>query len=234
MSIKVLYDERLMRVTVDDDAVRAALGDLESKTPAVLKVAVNATAREARRLMLQTAYKRYDVNAKGKEKLQTLKQYGKATNANTVAEIGVRGRMGTLRNDLGYFRTYPREPLTGAQWKKAPQAGFRARVLKSSPMKTFGGGGNLSKGFLVQFSTGHIGMVERDTTRKSVHTETKRGHKRWRNKQGNVDIVQTLGSPSAKNMHRVVWEMVEQDVEIILQDRVERRIQQVLAKAGRV
>lgn len=46
------YDASSLTVSVDDAEVTRALGVLGNKTPAALKVAVNTTARQTRKLML--------------------------------------------------------------------------------------------------------------------------------------------------------------------------------------
>ena len=51
---RVTYDAGNLTIEVDGlDTVAAALGDLKKKTPAAAKVAINATARQARKLMIQ-------------------------------------------------------------------------------------------------------------------------------------------------------------------------------------
>lgn len=62
----VTYNAGTMTITVAGlDDVEKALGDLKSKTPAAVKVAINATARQARKLMVAKAKTRYAVNAAG-------------------------------------------------------------------------------------------------------------------------------------------------------------------------
>ena len=55
------YDASNLMVSVDDAEVTRALGVLGNKTPAALKVAVNTTARQTRKLMLTEVKKRYDL-----------------------------------------------------------------------------------------------------------------------------------------------------------------------------
>ena len=234
---KVSYDAANMRITVDSDEVERALGDLKSKTPAVLKVAVNRTAREARRMMIKAAKKRYALNAAGVKQLDYLKQTKKASNADPAAELHIGGGTpGGLRNDMGYFKTNPASPthFTGGAWRNGPSV-WTGKVLKESSMKPLPGRGSRSKAFLAQFKSGHVGMVQRVKGSSSSHTVTEiSGAPRWRNSQGKVEKLITLGSPSAAGMHHIVWEQVEPDVETILDQHVERRIQQLLAKAGKV
>ena len=53
------YDASTMTVSVNDEEVSRALGVLSNKTPAALKVAVNTTARQTRKLMLTEVKNRY-------------------------------------------------------------------------------------------------------------------------------------------------------------------------------
>ena len=57
-------------------------------------------------------------------------------------------RIAKMRNDLGYFKTSPAVPthFTGMDFKDGPSV-WKAKVLKSSGMKTLPGAGGMSKGF---------------------------------------------------------------------------------------
>lgn len=110
---------------------------------------------------------------------------------------------------------------------------WKAKVLKSSGMKTLPGAGGMSKGFLVKFSSGHVGMVQRRIGSKSSHTRTAKGYKRWTNAKGNVEKLVTMGSPSATAMHHTIWPEVEPSVEEYLQERLQAQVERVLARAGK-
>lgn len=228
---RVTYSRNNMTITVDGlDTVANALGDLKRKTPAATKVAINATAREARKLMIAKAKARYAVNAAGQRHLKDLVQRKKATNTSLTAELHIE----KMRNDLGYFRTNPAYPThyTGRNWVMGPDV-WKGKVLKESSLKPLPGDGARSKAFLAEFKSGHIGMVQRVKGSSSKHTVTEKGYPRWRNSEGNVEKLQTVGSPSAAAMHRVVWHEVEPDVEAFLQERLDLQVQKVLAKARR-
>lgn len=155
----VTYSAGNLTITVAGlDTVEQALGDLKRKTPAAAKVAINATARQARKLMVAKAKTRYAVNAAGRRHLKDLVQRKKASNSSLMAELHIA----KMRNDLGYFKTSPAVPthFTGIDFKDGPSV-WKAKVLKSSGMKTLPGAGGMSKGFLVKFSSGHVGMVQR-------------------------------------------------------------------------
>lgn len=210
----VRYNAGTMTIEVDGlDDVSAVLGDLRKKTPAVAKVAINATARQARKLMIAEAKARYAVNSAGKRHLSDLVQRKKASNSSLSAEL----RIASYRNDLGYFQTRPNRPFMGHDVAQAPEY-FTARVLKTSTMKPLTGKGRLSKGFLVEFKSGHVGMVQRIVGSGAPSTS---------------DKMQTMGSPSAAAMHSTIWPEVEPEVELFLAAKLTERAEQVLARAKR-
>lgn len=218
----VTYSAGNLTITVAGlDTVEQALGDLKRKTPAAAKVAINATARQARKLMVAKAKTRYAVNAAGRRHLKDLVQRKKASNSSLMAELHIA----KMRNDLGCFKTSPAAPthFTGIDFKDGPSV-WKAKVLKSSGMKTLPGAGGMSKGFLVKFSSGHVGMVQRRIGSKSSHTRTAKG---------NVEKLVTMGSPSATAMHHTIWPEVEPSVEEYLQERLQAQVERVLARAGK-
>ncbi len=224
----VTYDAGNLTITVAGlEDVADALGDLKKKTPAAAKVAINATARQARKLMVAQAKARYAVNAAGRRHLKDLVQRKKATNTSLSAELHIA----KMRNDLGYFQHRPTETFTGRAVLQRAPAHVTARVLKSSSMRALTGTSGLSKGFLVEFKSGHVGMVQRRIGSNSSHKVTERGHPRWTTKDGRVEKLVTMGSPSATAMHSTVWPMVEPDVVEYLQDRLEAQVERVLARA---
>lgn len=130
------------------------------------------------------------------------------------------------RNDLGYFQTRPNRPFMGHDVAQAPEY-FTARVLKTSPMKALTGKGRLSKGFLVEFKSGHVGMVQRIVGTGRFHYTVRSGA------PSTSDKMQTMGSPSAAAMHSTIWPEVEPEVELFLAAKLTERAEQVLARAKR-
>lgn len=226
----VIYDPGSYTIILTGtEDVQRALGDLKNKTPAAVKVTVNATAREARKLMIAEAKARYAVNAKGAPHLKELVQKKKATNSDPSATLHIK----TFRNDLGYFKYSPTGVFSGRDVFTRAADVVVAKVLKASGMKPLTGDGSHSKGFLIKYKSGHIGMGQRLIGSSSSRDTTENGLPRWRNAQGNVEKVQTMGSPSATAMHRTVWPIVEPDVEDYLQARLNEQVQKVLARAGK-
>ena len=235
---RVTYDAGNLTIGLDGlDTVAAALGELRKKTPAAAKVAINTTARQARQLMIASARARYAVNEAGRRHLNDLKMTGKghpATNRNLEAVLHIS----KMRNDLGYFQHSPTQTYTGLDVLRFAPSVVKARVLRESNMEPLTGTANLSKGFLVEFKSGHVGMVQRVIGSSSRNTVTqKSGAPRWRNAAGNVEKLQTMGSPSATAMHNVVWPQVEPEVEDLLQANLRAQVQRIIereaAKRGR-
>lgn len=231
----VRYQGKTITITLEGlEDVSRALGDLSSKTPAVVKVALNATAREVRKLMIARAKARYAVNAKGREHLKELSQHGGkgrvATNRDLMAVLYIK----KMRNDLGYFKTNPAVPthFTGGAWRHGPSV-WTGKVLKSKGMEPLTGDGNKSKAFLAEFKSGHVGMVQRVIGSESDHTTTKSGASRWQNRSKHVETLETMGSPSAAAMHRKIWPEVEPEAEVFLLNRLDLQIQKVIAHAER-
>lgn len=107
----VRYNAGTMTIEVDGlDDVSAVLGDLRKKTPAVAKVAINATARQARKLMIAEAKARYAVNSAGKRHLSDLVQRKKASNSSLSAGAAHR----QLPQRPGLFPDQAQPPIHGA------------------------------------------------------------------------------------------------------------------------
>lgn len=227
VSPRASLEGRNITIEIDGlDTVARALGDLQGRSPQALKVAVNQTAREARKLMIAAAKARYVVNAAGARHLNDLKQKKKASNTDLTATLFIS----KMRNDLGYFENDPTAAYTGGDVFTHSPSCYEARVLASSSLKPLPGKGNLSKGFLMEFQSGHIGMVQRVIGSRSKNTETARGRPRWQNEHGQVEKIQTMGAPSATAMHAQVWPEVRDDVELYLMARIQDRVDWILTR----
>jgi len=196
-------------ITIDGaEAAEKGLDNFTRVFPGTVARGLNATIEHTRSRLVEEAQERYAINAAGARHLNDLKQHERASSASLAASMRIR----KMRNDLGYFETSPDRPLPGIKWKSAPKGGFAGHVLKSSPMTTLGGiEGKRSKGFLAHFKSGHVGMVERVIGSESESTVTARGFRRWRSKNGKIEALETVGSPSAAAMINTVWP--GQDVE---------------------
>lgn len=231
--MRVVYDDENLSVTIEGlDEVERALGALKAKTPAATKAAINATAREAKKVLVKAAKARYAVNAAGARHLNDLStKRGKGHSA-TLARLEAVLYDAKLKSDLGYFQHRPTQTFTS--WRvltDAPEV-VRARVLKSSGMKPLEKTAGLSKGFLIKFNSGHVGMVRRKI---GVDAEQGRGAarvspRRWRNRDGIVEQLSTMGAPSAVTMHGKVWPEKEPEIGQYLLDSMEEQMQRIMQK----
>lgn len=220
---------------VGEKEVAKALGSIPQKAPLVIRNAVNETAKDARKVMIREAKSRYAVNGAGRRHLNDLKIRQRARVSDLSAELHIGGpsQKDAMKNDLGYFKVNPNKSYVGGNVANAP-AFFKGKVLKSEGMKPLTGKGNLSKGFLLEFASGHVGMVQRVIGSDSDNKVTKKSRvPRWTNADGKVEKLQTMGSPSAAAMHHVIWQQVEPDVQDTLERKLEESIQKTLARAAK-
>lgn len=109
------YDASTMTVSVNDEEVSRALGVLANKTPAALKVAVNTTARQTRKLMLTEVKNRYDLNAAGRRMIEDLRQRQRATNHHPTAILAImKNDPGRISGRSGLFQNQPHKALHGS------------------------------------------------------------------------------------------------------------------------
>lgn len=94
-------------------------------------------------------------------------------------------------------------------------------------MEALTGTSKLSKGFLVEFKSGHVGMVQRRIGTGEFHYTERSGAPSWSEK------MRTMPSPGASAMHNAIWYEVEPDTEQYLEDYLKKKIQSILAKAGK-
>ena len=199
MSI-VTYDAGTMTLTVDDSGVAQVLGDLSRKTPAALKVAINRTARQARKDLIKGAEQRYALTARGKARLRLLKLTKNATN--TSLEAVIRQSDEGLTLNASYFEHSPETTFMGRDAFRAP-ATQSVRVLKGGPMKPLDAGPmklkkavvQASKGFLIKVRNSnagndHLMFVARHLGSSSPNTRTNTGKPRWKNRAGQVEKIQ--------------------------------------------
>lgn len=76
---------------VGEKEVAKALGSIPQKAPLVIRNAVNETAKDARKVMIQEAKKRYALNSKGRRHLNDLQIRQKARVSDLGAELHIGG-----------------------------------------------------------------------------------------------------------------------------------------------
>ena len=146
MRQKVDTDRGLLVIEYDGalvDAVGHALGDLKSQRFKVLKNAVNATAKQAQKDLVERAQAEYTAKKGPLKKATTIK---KGTDSKPEATITVKGATLELRE----FKT------------SAPKSGAKAKILNSSTLKLIQSQkGSKAKAFLATFESGHTAIVQR-------------------------------------------------------------------------
>ena len=146
MRQKIDTDRGLLVIEYDGalvDAVGAALGDLKSQRFKVLKNAVNATAKQAQKDLVERAQAEYTAKKGPLKKATTIK---KGTDSKPEATITVKGATLELRE----FKT------------SAPKSGAKAKILNSSTLKLIQSQkGGRAKAFLATFESGHTAIVQR-------------------------------------------------------------------------
>ena len=146
MRQKVDTDRGLLVIEYDGtlaDAIGHALGDLKSQRFKVLKNAVNATAKQAQKDLVERAQAEYTAKKGPLKKATTIK---KGTDSKPEATITVKGATLELRE----FKT------------SAPKSGAKAKILNSSTLKLIQSQkGGRAKAFLATFESGHTAIVQR-------------------------------------------------------------------------
>jgi len=223
-----------MLLTIDDTGVERALGSLSRKAPAVLKVAINRTARQARKDLISGAEKRYALTARGRARLRLLKLRKSATNNSLEAEIR-QGDQGLTLN-ASYFQHTPQAPFMGMSVFSAP-ALQKVRTLKGGPMEDLTAGGGTSKGFLISVNnpkagSDHLMFANRILGSKTGNTVTRRGFPRWTNQVGNVEKAYDVNRIGASSQQRAVWYRgVDNTAAENLERFVAQRVEQVIEAA---
>ena len=106
------------------EGVKKSLGELQAKTPQVLKNAINSTAKKMRVRMVEQAQKSYTVKKARFNKATTIKN---ATVRSMTATITAKGEPMELKD----FKTSPATPPA----KQKRGRSTRARVYSSSQLK---------------------------------------------------------------------------------------------------
>lgn len=196
--------------------VRIALGELQSKTPQVVKNAANSTARKARKLLAAQAQKTYAVKNVGFN--NAMKIAKQASVGDPTAIIKTRGKPLALSG----FKTSPATPRNGAQ---RPE-NYKAKVMNKSSLTPLQKGS--TKAFIVKFANGHKAVVERtgETRRRSLGRYA--GMER--------ETLAEKFSPSIPKMignEKEVYGAKKDEIYTMLQSEIQKQIQKVIAKAAR-
>lgn len=128
--------------------IEKKLGEMSQKAPAIMKKAVNETAKKASKQLTKEAKKRYATKAADINKSTQIKN---ASVSNLEATIFSKGG----KKELLDFKVSPGQYVTG----NARPNVVKGKVLKTSGMKELQKDG--VKAFVAKFNSGHEAVVER-------------------------------------------------------------------------
>lgn len=178
--------------------VEKKLGALKSEAPKALKNAINATARQARKELVQEARKTYVVKIGRFNKAMTIKN---ATKSSLEAIIKTKGAPLELKD----FKVSPASVKTGA----ARPSMTKGKVLASGGMK------NLQKGdikaFVVKFTSEHATVVQR------------RGSSRLP-----IKTLYSNSIPKMIGNEKKVYGIVKPNIESNLQENIAKQVKKIL------
>lgn len=126
--------------------IEIRLKNLKNKAPQALKNAINATAREAKKDLVDRVKTQYVIQRSKPDLKKDIRQQ----NAN-ISTLTAILRIGGKPNELKkHFKTAPNTPAAAA----------KARVLKSSSLKLLEKRSGI-KAFITQFKSGHVTIAQR-------------------------------------------------------------------------
>lgn len=129
------------------------LNGAQKDSKAILKKAINNTAKQTRKSLAYKAKETYAIKVSGFSKSMTLKN---ATVSNLEATIQSKGEA----FEIGKYKALPFKVATGSNKPKQ----IKAKVLKESSMRALINGD--VKAFVAKFKSGHVAVVERDESRR--------------------------------------------------------------------
>lgn len=191
--------------------IESALGMTKDKSKLVLKTAINNTAKQTVKLLVDEANKQYIINKKVNVR-KTL-DVKKATTSNLAAIVTSKGST----TELYDFRVSPKAYSP----RNRPPAGHTGNVKRSNGPKHLylkPGGGDQYKAFVVKFASGHISVAQRvpGSTMKS---------------KPNKEAIKNLRSTSVPAMlgyEKGVWGVVEPKMNDLLMDNIQAQIARYL------
>lgn len=210
----------MIEVIVEDTLIKEIeqkLGNLSKKAPAVLKKAVNDTAKQARKRMAKEAKKKYVLKVRSFNESMKIK---KATVQKPEAIINSKGKMQELMD----FRVSHTEYTTG---NDRPEM-IQGKVKKGGSLKDLEIKG--IKAFITRFANGHIAIVRRV---KGEQYEGKGAEERKKKYGKKIDLtkIEKLLSPSIPQIlgnEKEVYAIVEPDIAEMLHANIEKHINALL------
>lgn len=183
--------------------VKRGLGELQAKTPQVLKNAVNSTAKKMRLRMIEQAQKSYTVKKARFSKATTIKN---ATVRTLTATITASGSPMELKD----FKTSPATPPS----KQKRGSRTRARVYSSSQLKPLEKNG--IKAFVTRFKNGHVSVAQRRTKKRLP-----------------IKVLFSTSIPHMIGNEEKVLEIILPDIQQVYGEEVSAQMEKVINKARR-
>lgn len=185
--------------------IEDALTGVEKTAPNVLKIALNATAKQTRSELSKKARKAYAVKVSGFNKSMNTKN---ATTGKLEAVIKTKGEA----MELGQFRAAPFRVANGDD---RPE-NIRGKVLTQSQMADLVKSD--IKAFVVKFKSGHVAVVERVPGKKMKSNP----HKEFLRKLLSPSIPQMIGN------EKEVYGEVRTKIGQLLEENIRKQVDRVL------
>ncbi len=192
---------------IDVKRIEKSLKGMKNKTPIVLANAINRAITNVKSNMAKKASEKYLIKQKDiKPTISIVKKASKTDPTGHIKSVG-------YKIPLNKFKVSPNKPTTV---KKRPEYHI-AQVLKSGSTKNLSGDNRHSKGFIVQFNSGHIGVYER-----LKGTRTKKG-------KGLEKLIPLFG-PSVPEMlgTKDINKYITDEANKTLQKRIDHEVNRIL------
>ncbi len=191
----------------DIKKIEKSLKGMKHKAPSVMANAINRAITNVKSNMAKKASEKYLI--KQKDIKPTIIIAKKASKSDPTGEIKSVG----YKIPLNKFKVSPSKPTT---IEKRPEYHI-AQVLRSGSTKNLSGDEKHSKGFVVQFNSGHIGVYER---LKGARTKKGTGLEKLRPLYG-PSIPEMLGT---KDINKYILD----EANNTLQKRIDHEINRIL------
>lgn len=186
--------------------IMKVLNGVQKDSKAILKKAINNTAKQARKSLASEAKETYAVKVSGFNKSMKLKS---ATVSNIEATIQSKGEA----LEIGKYKAQPFKVATGSNKPKQ----IKAKVLTESSMRALINGD--TKAFVAKFrSNGHVAVVERDESRRMKSNPKKA-------------FLKKLLSPSVPQMlgnEKNIFGKIEPEIDDLLTLNIKSELQRVM------
>lgn len=197
--------------------VENMLGYLRGQAPNTLRNAVNAVAKEMKNRMVEQARETYATKGILKKDVKIRR----ASGSNYTAKLQSRGE----RLGMAKFKVSPGRLAHGRRRPKQ----YKANVLRSSSLKVMKYGD--MKAFLVQFSSGHKALVQRDPSKRYGEGKANARKTKYGKYADMTAIVEKKG-PSVAEMlgSRRVYGALEPEMGDRLREEVLRQVSKTIAR----